>query len=97
LLIHPSLFTESLKTNLYIFLIKEQQKKQEAASSLLSETLDEILCGCCSAVMLLFSVRFKRSQIEKPINRVGTITAQYFDPNFWSPTRRFSQLPPFDV
>ena len=51
-------------------LTKEQKKKQKECASLgLRNTLHEILCDCCNAVMLPFFIYFKRSRIENSINK----------------------------
>jgi len=52
-------------------LTNDQKKKQnELASLYLNNTLQDILCACCGAVMQPFLIRFKRSRIEKSINKV---------------------------
>jgi hypothetical protein len=58
----------------------QKKKGKEAASLGLSETLQDLLCACCGAVMLPFSVRFKRPRIENSISKGLVVISSVFSP-----------------
>jgi len=60
-------------------LTKEQKKTQKERASLdLNNPLHDILCACCGAVMLPFSISFKATRIKNSIKKGLSITLNDF-------------------